>query len=43
VGLLWVTFVQLDTPAARALWAGLAPVHRRVVSHLLAGVAHRLE
>jgi Protein of unknown function (DUF2867) len=34
-GLLWATFVQQQNPIARALWAGLAPVHRRVVRHLI--------
>lgn len=33
--LLWATFVQLDTAPARVAWAVLAPVHRRVVVHLL--------
>jgi hypothetical protein len=33
--LLWATFVQLDTALARVAWAALAPVHRRVVVHLL--------
>jgi|SRR5947209_273857 len=31
----WSTFVQLDTAPARAAWAVLAPVHRRVVTYLL--------
>jgi len=36
--LLWATFVELDTPLARVAWAALAPIHRRVVAHLLEGV-----
>jgi hypothetical protein len=33
--LLWATFVQLENLIARGVWAGLAPVHRRVVRYLL--------
>ncbi len=33
--LLFATFVQLDNPIARALWAGIAPRHRQVVRDLL--------
>jgi len=33
--LSWTTFVQLDTAVARVAWAALAPIHRRVVVHLL--------
>jgi hypothetical protein len=33
--LLVATFVQLKNPVARAVWAGTAPGHRRVVRHLL--------
>jgi hypothetical protein len=33
--LLVATFVQLTNPVARAVWAGVAPGHRRVVRHLL--------
>jgi hypothetical protein len=32
--LLAVTFVQPGNPIARAVWAGVAPGHRRVVRHL---------
>ena len=34
--LLFATFVQLDNPVARALWARIAPRHRQVVRDLLA-------
>jgi hypothetical protein len=34
-GVLWATFVQLKNPLARAAWAGLTPIHRRVVPQLL--------
>ena len=33
--LLFATFVQQENPIARAVWAGLAPVHRQVVRYLL--------
>jgi hypothetical protein len=33
--LLFATFVQLDNPAARALWAGISARHRQIVSQLL--------
>jgi hypothetical protein len=33
--LLFATFVQHKNPVARALWAAVAPRHRRVVRHLL--------
>jgi hypothetical protein len=33
--LLFATFVQLDNPAARALWAGIEAQHRQVVRDLL--------
>jgi hypothetical protein len=33
--LLFATFVQHKNPLARAVWAGVAPGHRRVVQHLL--------
>ena len=33
--LLFATFVQLDNPVARALWAGIAARHRQVVRDLL--------
>ena len=33
--LLFATFVQLETPIARAPWAGIAPRHRQVVRDLL--------
>jgi hypothetical protein len=34
--LLFATFVQQDNPLARATWAGVEPVHVRVVRRLLA-------
>jgi hypothetical protein len=33
--LLFATFVRLANPAARALWAGISPRHRQIVSQLL--------
>jgi hypothetical protein len=33
--LLFATFVQLDNPIARSVWAGIAAHHRRIVQHLL--------
>jgi hypothetical protein len=33
--LLFATFVQQETGIARAAWVGVAPLHRRVVRHLL--------
>jgi hypothetical protein len=33
--LLFATFLQLDNPIARAVWAGIAAGHRRTVQHLL--------
>ncbi len=33
--LFYATLVQLENPAARGLWAGIAPRHRRVVRELL--------
>jgi hypothetical protein len=33
--LLFATFVQLDNPIARAVWAGIGARHRRIVQHLL--------
>jgi hypothetical protein len=33
--LLLATFIKLDNPAARALWAGIAPGHRLIVRRLL--------
>jgi hypothetical protein len=33
--LFYATFVQLENPIARALWAGIAPRHRHVVRALL--------
>ena len=33
--LLIATFIQLDTPAARLAWAGIAPGHRQVVPYIL--------
>lgn len=37
--LLWATFVQQNKRIARAVWWGLAPIHRQVVSGLLEGAA----
>ena len=37
--LLFSTFVQQENPAARALWAGIEPVHGPVVRHVLARAA----
>ena len=34
--LLLATFVQQDNPLARVVWAGVRPLHRRVVPSLLA-------
>jgi Protein of unknown function (DUF2867) len=34
-GLLFATFVRQDNPAARALWAGVEPVHVRIVRRIL--------
>lgn len=34
--LLFATFVQLQNPATRAVWAAIAPGHRQVVGKLLA-------
>jgi hypothetical protein len=36
--LLFATFVQHENPVARALWAGVEPVHGPVVRHVLARV-----
>jgi hypothetical protein len=41
--LLWTTFVQLQKPIGRAVWAGLAPVHRQVVRYLLGQVGAESE
>jgi hypothetical protein len=32
---LMATFVQLDNPVARLVWASIAPIHRRAVRHVL--------
>jgi hypothetical protein len=37
--LLFATFVQHDNPAARAVWAGVEPIHRPVVRSVLSGRA----
>ena len=37
--LLFGTFLQLKNPIARAVWARVAPGHRRVVRHLLERVS----
>jgi hypothetical protein len=34
-GLLFATFLRLGNDAARALWAGVGPVHRKIVRELL--------
>ena len=34
-GLVLATFVCQENATARAMWAGTAPVHRRVVPHIL--------
>lgn len=39
--LLFATFVQLDNMVARAVWARIAPLHRRIVQHLLEGGQRR--
>ena len=33
--LLFATFVQQENPIARAVWAGVTPVHRQVVRYVL--------
>lgn len=40
--LLVATFVQQENHIARAVWAGLAPVHRRVVRYLLERASRRI-
>jgi hypothetical protein len=39
--LVFCTFVQHDNPAARAVWAGVEPVHVPVVRRLLAQARRR--
>ncbi|MEZ0291202.1 MAG: hypothetical protein ACAH82_01610, partial [Solirubrobacteraceae bacterium] len=39
--LLFATFVQHGNPAARAVWAGVEPVHVPTVRRLLADAARR--
>ena len=39
--LLFATFVQHENPAARAVWAGVEPVHVRVVRDVLQRVSRR--
>ena len=39
--LLGATFLQLDNPAARAVWAGVAPGHREIVRRLLSAGVQR--
>jgi hypothetical protein len=34
-GLRYATFVRLETPEARALWARIEPAHRQIVPKLL--------
>jgi nucleotide-binding universal stress UspA family protein len=40
--LLFATFVQLESRAARVLWAGIAARHRKVVRNLLEQAADRV-
>ena len=40
-GLLFATLIQLNNPAARALWARITPTHQRVVRSLLEHAARR--
>jgi hypothetical protein len=40
-GLLFATALRLRNPLARAIWAAVAPQHRRVVRHLLADAGRR--
>jgi Protein of unknown function (DUF2867) len=37
--LLFATFVQKQTPLARAVWAAIEPLHRRVVPRVLRGAS----
>jgi hypothetical protein len=39
--LLYATFVQQKNPIARAVWAGVAPVHRPVVRNVLELASYR--
>ena len=39
-GLRYATFVRLETPQARALWARVEAGHRQIVPELLRGAAH---
>lgn len=39
-GLLFATFVHLDNPVAKAVWAGVTPTHQRTVRRLLTSVAN---
>jgi hypothetical protein len=40
--LLFATFVQQENQIARAVWAGVAPVHRPVVRYLLERASRRI-
>ena len=40
--LLVATFAQQENQIARAVWAGVAPVHRRVVRYLLERASRRI-
>lgn len=40
--LLVATFVQLENPIARAVWARVEPVHRRVVRYVLERAGRRI-
>jgi hypothetical protein len=37
--LLFATFVKKQTPLARAVWAAIEPLHRRVVPRVLRGAS----
>lgn len=41
-GLLFATMAELRNPVARAIWAPIAPLHRRIVSALLRRAAGRV-
>jgi hypothetical protein len=40
-GLLFCTFVQHENAVARAVWAGVEPIHRQVVPHVLEQASRR--
>jgi hypothetical protein len=41
-GLLVATFMQLNTPLARAVWGSFSPQHRRVLRHLVEEAGRRV-